>query len=287
MPRRKTSPYSKNAKIALGLIGVSIVIYVVFQLRNHIGAATVQTNPAVLGRSYPLQQADIPAGAGGTIVDSGVSVIVSEGTFGSDVYLRVDRTARGNPISINGLWQVGDMWNVRVRNHENDDEISYRDTKKKFILAFPYTQEYLKTDQGVRFDENNLKLIRGETATGPWTVLNESVIDTVNKRISVVTNLGGHYTVGGGFYAPDAAVTSGAEAGVGLKQGVILKENEIVVTITPTPNLTSIPTSSAPITDEREAEKLPSTDSAIGGAPVTHDSSLWGFLEMIISFFKR
>jgi hypothetical protein len=237
---------------------------------------------AVLGRSYPLSQPDIHSGEGGTIVDSGVSVIVSEGTFGSDVYLRVDRTVRGNPVSVAGLWQVSDMWNVRLRNHENDDEISQLDTKKSYILAFPYTQDYLKTDQGVRFDENRLKLLRGETATGPWTVLESSVVDTVNKRISVVTNQGGHYTVGGGFYAPVKAVGGGtavARTTTTVKQGIILKANEIVVTVTPTPT-------QAPEVEEAEVVVPTAAKPVIGDTSSVETTFLGGFFEMIRGLFR-
>lgn len=255
-----------------------------FLLIGVLGLLTYQgkdSASAVLGRSYPLSQPDIHAGEGGTIVDSGVSAIVSEGTFGSDVYLRVDRTARGNPISVAGLWQVSDMWNVRLRNHDNDDEISQLDTKKKYILAFPYTQDYLKTDQGVRFDENKLKLLRGETATGPWTVLEDSVVDTVNKRISVVTDRGGHYTVGGGFYAPSAKTV--ATGSVRTSQGIILKANEIVVTMTPTPTPTPEPE------DEVVEDAVP-TEPVIGGASGADDfeeSIFAAILDRIKHFFGQ
>jgi len=156
--------------------------------------------PSVLGRSYPLQQPDIHVNEGGTIRLEGVTAIIEGGTFAKDVYLRVDRTARGNPIEIDGLWQVSDIWNVRFRFHSNDDEVSTVETQRNYILSFPYVADFLITDQGVRFDEQSLKLIRGETATGPWIVLENSVVDMDNNTVSALINRGGFFMISGGFY---------------------------------------------------------------------------------------
>lgn len=273
--RKKPAKQTHHHRLVIaGIVGALSI----FALKSFSTQPLPSDTSAVLGRSYPLAQADIHAGEGGTIVDSDVSVIVSEGTFDSDVYLRVDRTLRGNPVSVQGLWQVGDMWNVRLRYHANDDEVSQAATKKSYIVAFPYTQDYLKTDQGVRFDENKLKLVRGETSTGPWTVLTGSVVDTVNKRISVVTQQGGHYFVGGGFYAP-VAVQAPVAAQTASSKRVVLKPNEIVVTVTPTPS---------PTPRVKDADTATPTDEpAIGGADIEDQSTAgYGFFEGMFEFFK-
>ena len=187
----------------------------------------------VLGRSYPLSEPDIKARVGGTVELEGMSAIITEGTFSRDMYLRVDRTARVNPESADGLWQVSDMWNVRPRYMDNDNEIVVGETTHEYILSFPYSESLLKTDQGVRFAESSVKLIRGDTQTGPWTVMNTSVVDDVNNTVAVRTKQGGYFFVGAGEYSGSSSLISSNN--VANSGGIVLKANEIVVTVTPTP----------------------------------------------------
>ncbi len=235
---------------------------------------------SVLGRSYPLQTADIHAGDGGTIVVDGVSAIISEDTYRGDVYLRVDRTSRGNPVSSSGLWQISDMWNVRMRYMANDDEVSTIETDKNFILSFPYTQDYLTTDQGVRFDENYLKLLRGDTASGPWEVLENSVVDTVNRKVSVVTNRGGYFTIAGGQYNAPKPTRALQKETLTTERTVVLKENEVVVTITPQITDEVTQDEKQEVQDTSDDESAPS----IGGSDVRDDNfftAIWSIFQSI------
>ena len=237
----------KNTTNILSLFALVLIVGTTLGVFSKLGGISDGVKPAVLGRSYPPPMPDVYAQGGGTIVDSDVSAIISEGTFVSDMYLRVERTARGNPFSASGMWQVSDMWNVRLRNHANNDQISALEKKKGFILAFPYTQEYLVSDQGVRFDENYLKLVRGETSTGPWKVLESSVVDTVNRRISVVTQEGGYYFVGGGVYVPEkSAVVEKSQAVVPAEslqeaEDVAKASDDEVVEVVPTRPVSPVP----------------------------------------------
>src|SRR3989344_3484323 len=184
----------------------------------------------VLGTSYPPSYADVKAKTGGTVTRENVTLIVSEDTFDDDVYFRVDKIARKNPISVDGLWQVSDLWEARVKYMVNNDQVSEYAAHKNYILAFPYTTQHLTTDQGVAIPQESLKLVRGETATGPWTVLSNCVIDQANKTVSVITNRGGFFMISGGFYKPASNTAFNA---------IILNENEVVVTITPVQDLIS------------------------------------------------
>ena len=60
------------------------------------------------------------------------------------------------------------------------------------------------TDQGIVFTEDTLKLARGTSATGPWTLLTGPVVDITNNTISFITKTGGFYTIVGGFHSPPA-----------------------------------------------------------------------------------
>lgn len=191
--------------------------------------------PQVLGRSYPLSEADLKANTGGNITVEDITAIIPEGTFDSDVYMRVDRTVRATPISVSDLWQVSDIWNVRLRYMSNDDEVPGPNISHDYILAFPYTEQFLTTDQGVRFDENNLKLIRGTTVSGPWEILSNTVIDTTNNTASTITRKGGYYFVAGGEYSAPVQATSSTVPDLASQD---LRENEIVVTVTPSPKPT-------------------------------------------------
>lgn len=231
------------ALFVLGYLLTYIIFYMPLQQsvdvpQPHIYEAPRQAMiqiPQVLGRSYPLPDADIKANTGGNITVEDITAIIPEGTFNSDVYMRVDRTVRATPISVSDLWQVSDIWNVRLRYMSNDDEVPGPNISNDNILAFPYTEQFLTTDQGVRFDENNLKLVRGTTVTGPWEVLSNTVIDTTNNTASTITRKGGYYFVAGGEYtAPIQTTTANT-------QTQILKSNEIIVTITPTPQPTKEP----------------------------------------------
>ena len=156
---------------------------------------TQQFYPTVLGRSYPVPFPDIYAGEGKTITLDGATIIVSPDTFNINVYLRVDRHKRVTPKQVQGLWQVSDLWQVRFRTHEKDDELKPVETKKKYIISFPYTTESLLTDQGIRFSEDSLAIARGETESGPWSLAENAVIDNANRTISTLTKEGGFYMV--------------------------------------------------------------------------------------------
>lgn len=274
---------SFTTAIFLFVLG-AFITNVLFYSQNtqpSILAQIASSQPAVLGRQYPLPQPDVSSGDGGNIVVENVSAIISEGTFDQDVYMRVDRTARGNPISEQGLWQVSDMWDVRMKYMSNDNEVPTADTKRNFILAFPYTQDHLKTDQGIRFDENNLKLLRGETAAGPWEVISSTVVDTSQKTVSIVTNQDGFFTIGGGFYAPPADSASANSQG-----RVALKENEVIVTITPSPETT--PTIGVKSQKEETPEPTDAPDTVpIGGAsavgPDNFFSAVFGFIQSLFN----
>lgn len=238
----------------------------------------------VLGRSYPLAQADIHAGEGGTITVEGVTAIISPGTFASDVYMRVDEFSRATPISVSGLWQIGNMYNVRLRFMSDDNEATQYHANKKYILSFPYTQQYLTTEQDVNFDENYLKLVRGQTQTGPWEVLENTVVDVANKKASVITDRGGYYTVTGGFYSPAAPTVKLSEQATESQNVVVLKENEIVITITPEISI-------APTIKSDLGQKKNLKNSRQNIKPVTeyrnkNTNFLAGILEAISSFFQ-
>lgn len=157
-----------------------------------------KNNSAVLGRSYPLTLPDISAGQGDTLSVEGVSAIVQSGTFDSDVYLRVDRIARGVPKTVSGLWQVSDIYNTRFRFHSNDDEVPASAAKKDFIFSFPYSDSTLVSEQGVYFREDILRLARGDSAEGPWTIIENSVDDPINNTVSALTRQGGYFMIVGG-----------------------------------------------------------------------------------------
>lgn len=207
-----------------------------------------QEKGVVLGRSYPPSAADVVAGAGGVVKEDGVSVIVSEGTFSKDMYARVDRITRGTPVYVNGLWQISDMWNVRLRYLVDDNEIPVVDTKKSVLFGFTYTENYLVTDQGQYLPETSLKLARSDSSSGPWEVVEESVVDVWNNSVSALMNRGGYFIVVGGYESAEGGsqtAVGGSGAGASKttqtvqsksnKNNVILEPNEIVVTITPQP----------------------------------------------------
>ena len=250
-----------------GLI-VSVMLFQPFNPSLHHPHNTQHIESgAVLGRQYPLPEADIKASDGGTVTVESVTAIVSEATFNKDVYMRVNRTARGNPISVQGLWQISDIWDVRLRYMSNDNEVPTPETYKNYILSFPYSEQFLVTDQGQYFPENTLKLIRGQTVTGPWEVLDASVVDLINNTVSVITNKGGYYMVSGGFYeaAPPteatktvSSKTSAGGVGVGgSSSGLVLQENEVVVTVTPSPT----PTLSPELSEDSNGEEVGESDN--------------------------
>lgn len=279
--KHRTLRSDPTFKLALLLFIAGLFVnYVLFYAELAPEQATHDTG-SVLGRSYPLPQADISSGDGGTITVENITAIISEETFSSDIYMRVDRTVRGNPISVDNLWQVSDFWNVRIRHMANDNEVSTHDTKKNYILAFPYTQNHLTSDQGVRFDENYLKLVRGETLTGPWEVLHATTVDTVNRTASTITNRGGYYTIMGGTYSPGAvakniSIPSNVQQETQAK-GIVLKDNEVIVTITPTPEPT--------ITNIATAAAILDKEPAVASMPIKEDNfftAVFGFLQSFL-----
>jgi hypothetical protein len=161
----------------------------------------------VLGKSYPPPEADIKAHTGGTVTDNGITLIVSEKTFDQDVYFRVDKIVRNNPIAVDGLWQISDIWETRVKFMSNNDQVTEYAAHENYILSFPYTTQFLTTDQAVALPRESLRLVRGETASGPWTVLPNSVVDQANKTVSVITNRGGFFMIAGGFHQPPKSTT--------------------------------------------------------------------------------
>lgn len=161
---------------------------------------------AVLGRSYPLQFPDVYANQGGTISIEGVTAIVSPATFTKDVYLRIDRTARVNPKTVEGLWQVSDLWHVRFKTHAKDDEVKPDEMKQSVNLSFLYDTKLLVTDQGVYFPESSLRLARADSADGPWTVIGDVVLDRTNHTVSILTKTNGHYMIVGGNWSSRSLV---------------------------------------------------------------------------------
>lgn len=195
---RYLKDYSYLATLLLFFMGIIFTRIIFYPVAG--------ASPEVLGRSYPLNLPDISAGSGDTLSLEGVTAIVSPGTFSRDVYLRVDRTARTVPKSADSLWpsqtrlwQVSDIWNVRFRDHRNDNEMKAEETAKDYNLAFPYTTSNLLTEQGVWLNEISLKLARAETLEGTWSVLSGSVLDLASDKVSVLTRQGGYFMVVGGF----------------------------------------------------------------------------------------
>ena len=233
-------------------IGAFLTTYGFFYNEQDVTSTSLASRSVgtVLGRSYPLSQPDLNKNEGGVITVEGITAVVSENTFGGDIYFRVDRTMRGTPIHVEGLWQVTNIWETRLRFMANDNDISTIDTKKNYILSFPYTTDYLTTDQGVTFSESSLKLIRGESVTGPWTILDGAVQDTTNDTFSVVTNRGGHFMISGGFRSSAPKTTTSTTTTTTAKKPttkptaeptvIILQKFEIVVTVTPTPEPNNI-----------------------------------------------
>lgn len=224
------------ATLVIFFAGLVLTFYLFYTPQTVL---VIGATSGVLGRSYPVSSPDIYANQGGTVTVEGVTAIVSEGTFAKDAYLRVDRTARVNPKSVQGLWQVTDMWQVRLRSHDTDDEFAPSETKKSYILSFPYTTTHLKTDQGVQFAETSLTLARADTADGPWEVLGNAVLDYTNDTVSVLTNRGGFYMIVGGYgsqkYRSSVSISTPRPSVTAVAEKETEKEMVyVVVTATPT-----------------------------------------------------
>lgn len=236
MSWNKVSAFAILILLVVGLLVNYLVFYGYHNLQDRLASGEV------LGRSYPLSTPDIYANEGGTIIVNGVSLVAQQNTFTDNVYMRVDITSRANPIQVDGLWQVSDLYETRVRFMSNDSEVTQYDAKKNYTLSFPYDSKYLTTDQGYIFSDSEVSLARGETPTGPWEVLTNAVHNGSNDTVSVITNKGGYYMVVAGTYistedvdSVETAVVEKDETQEDDSRTVILAENEIVVTVTPTP----------------------------------------------------
>jgi len=107
-----------------------------------------------------------------------------------DVYLDVNNTPQNESQKItDSYWQASGIYNVWYKSFFNDARILPDVVQKPFLVALKYDASLLDPN----LSEKNLKLAFSGDDGKSWKVLNNSVLDMVNKTVAVVTKNGGWY----------------------------------------------------------------------------------------------
>jgi len=107
-----------------------------------------------------------------------------------DVYLDVNRTAQSESQKISSsYWQASGIYNVWYKSYFNDARILADVVQEPFLIALKYDPNLLDPN----LSEKNIKLAFSDNDGVSWKVLNNSVLDVVNKTVAVVTKNGGMY----------------------------------------------------------------------------------------------
>ena len=132
------------------------------------------------------------AGEGAVLKKDKVVVIVQKGALSWDSYLSIDYFRKQNPVRFGAWWQITDAFSLWFRSQFNNAKI-IKPSKQSIV-----TIKYTKGDVG-KIPEKSLKIAYSKDEGKTWTILPTSVIDTINKTVSAISNVTGRYMVVGGF----------------------------------------------------------------------------------------
>jgi hypothetical protein len=91
-------------------------------------------------------------------------------------------------IPSTSYWQAGPVWEVWWRSYFNNAKILSQEVLKPFTLVFNYNPNDLEKN----LSEKNLKLAYSEDGK-VWKILSNTLLNTTNKTIAIVTKKGGYY----------------------------------------------------------------------------------------------
>lgn len=240
-----------------------------------------KNNNGVLGQSYPPPQPDILANLGGTVSIDPIAVLVEENTFPYDVYLWVIPRTMYEPLSLSGMWEITDMWEIWFRSFHNYAKVI--NPNKKYNLSIKYQPEQLISSDGILMPERSIKIITGPTYNGPWTVINNTAIDTKTHTASILTTNGGFFSLIAGWVSQPTPTPTVSVAPTPTITPTPYPTTQLLPTPTPSPTQYIIPTATTIISPSLQ----PTTASKVlkYKATITHRSFIDSVIDALLKLF--
>lgn len=183
--------------IALAVSGSLLFVILSYRHSNRIICTIVPKKP-VLGQTTKPALADLVVNEGGLINIDPINIIVQDNTFPFDIYLYSKEIKKTNPVMIEEMWQISDIYEVYFKSFFNDAVVVT--PGREFIIGIRYNEQDLVTELNLRLPENTLKIIYKEDQQDQWQLIDNAVVDIENNIVSTIANKGGFYSVVGGWW---------------------------------------------------------------------------------------
>lgn len=137
---------------------------------------------------------------GKTVRKGRISIVVTPNTVPFDVYVAYGVVPKTSLIHLGRYWQVSPIYDIWFKSQHNDAKVL--EPEKSSIISIPYQYSDLEVIPGISFNENTLKIVYSNDQGNSWTMLRGSTVDTENKTVSAITDIGGGFMLMSGFVEP-------------------------------------------------------------------------------------